>query len=367
VPWLKKHRLRHGEQKRLAAQIGTSVRTLRRWSDLGDEDARPGRPAHTSKERERARAAIEPVWRELPAGHDGWRTVCACLRRAGIEVAVRLVQELVRELKEERAERERARIEARREHVEVHVRDAVWGLDEAHLGQDEEGDARALLVREHCVPCTLGLSVGGPVRGADVLRLLAVTAASRGGWPLVLMLDNGAANREARVQARLAAERVTVLWNLPRTPEHNARTERGIGDLKRASGLAGPAARWADATQGQVLRSQPGVPRTRMALCERLASAWWTLDACTPRWALGGWTPLELDSLAMRADDLVCRARFYEDVREELERIALGNANARARRMAERDAIWRALQRYGLVTRTRGGRLVPAFKADRIS
>jgi len=102
-------------------------------------------------------------------------------------------------------------------------------------------------------------------------------------------------------------------------------------------------------------------------VCTRLIEAWSTLDADTPRVGLMGLTPVELDKIAARAEDLVSRARFYEDVCEERRRIALAPLDARARRKAEREAAWRALERYGLVTRTRGGCLVPTLKGEGIS
>jgi transposase InsO family protein len=359
--------LEHGDLVRLGELVGVTPKTLSSWRRRGGEEGRPGRPRHSASARAKARAKIAPVWATLPAGHDGWRTTCALLARQEVRVPTRLVQATVRELKRERRERVQARILAHREQVVVLARDAVWGQDETHLMRDEQGAVHALTVRETLVPRTLGLSIGPPAKGTDVVRLLEHTAKERGGYPLVLMADNGSINRNAHVERLLEREQVIVLWNLPHTPQHNARTERGIGDLKRASGLARAATRGADPSQVPVCTREPGVARTRTALRDSLAAAWLCLDVLTPRCALGGRTPYELDSQAPRADDLVCRARFYQELRLELERIALGPGNARARRMAQRDATWRALQRYGLVTRTRGGRLVPAFKPEGVS
>jgi len=87
-------------------------------------------------------------------------------------------------------------------------------------------------------------------------------------YPLVVMADNGSINRNEHVQRLLEREQVIVLWNLPHTPQHNARTERGIGDLKRASGLARATARVADPSQVPVCTREPGVARTRMAFVQ---------------------------------------------------------------------------------------------------
>jgi len=364
---LSTHRLAHGELVRLARLFGVSTRTLRNWRDRGGQSGFPGRPGHGAEARQRAREHTERAWRPLPRGHDGWRSVIAVLSREGVHVPTRLVQQSVHALKRERAERERARIEENRVHVEVHARDALWALDQTFLMRDEQGELRALLARECLAPHTLGISMGGPACGADVARLLQHVAEQRGTWPLVIQLDNGSENKNAEVGACLREARVIVLWNEPRTPEHNPRAERSIGSLKRASGLDEAATRGPECSQGPEWSSDPGVPATRADVCTRLIDAWTTLDADTPRVRLGGLTPLELDRIAPRAEDLVSRARFYTEVSEVLRRIALAPLSPRARRKAEREAAWRALERYGLVTRTRGGCLVPTLKGEGIS
>lgn len=365
--FLSTHRLAHGELTVLAETLGVSTRTLRNWRDREGESRPPGRPGHPQEARAWAREHTQRVWKLLPRGHDGSRSARERLVREGIEVPVRLVRESVRALKSERAERERARIEENRLHVEVHARDAIWGLDQTHVSRDEQGMVKALVVREQLVPHTLGVSIGPPASGADVVRLLEQVAEERGTWPFVIQMDNGPENRNAEVAACTRAARVVILWDEPRTPEHNGRTERSIGSLKRAAALGRAAARDADPSEDHVSLREPGVLATRAGLCARLMRAWANLDLHTPRARLDGLTPAELDKIAPRAEDQACRARFYAEVREELERIALDPLDTRARRKREREAIWCGLERYGLVTRTRGGCLVPTAKAEGIS
>jgi hypothetical protein len=82
---------------------------------------------------------------------------------------------------------------------------------------------------------------------------------------------------------------------------------------------------------------------------------------------LDGPTPVELDRIAPRADDHASRDCFYAEVSKSLQRIALAPLDARARRKAEREAIWSALQSNGLVRRTRGGCPIPTVKGGAIS
>jgi hypothetical protein len=364
---LSTQRLHHGELNKLAQALVVSTRTLRNWRYREGRCGSPGRRGHSQAARQAARELTERARRELSRGHDGWRSVCARLKREGVRVPVRLVQESLRALKHQARQSEQARISANRVHVDVLVRDAVWALDQTHLSRDEQGELKALLVREGMVPHTLGLSIGKPACGADVVRLLEHVASERGAWPFVIQLDNGPENRNDDVRALLRAQRVMVLWNEPRTPQHNARAERSIGSLKRASGLGRGSREHVEGWQVPVLLREGGALKTRARLCVRLLTAWHNLDARTPRATLHGLTPVERDKIAARAEHRVCRARFYAEVCEELRRVALAPLGARARRRIEREVIWCALQSYGLITRTRGGCLVPTLKAEGIS
>jgi hypothetical protein len=367
--YLARHRLNHGEQKVLARIVDKSTRTLRNWRDREGETGSPGRPPHSAEKRAAARVKTERAWKPLPRGHNGSRSVLQVLARQGVRVPTRLVRESVRALKRERSAREQARIVENRIHVEVLARDALWALDQTFLMRDWQGELRALLVRECLAPLTLGLSMGGPSCGADVARLLRYVASPcvRGTWPLVIQFDNGSENDNALVAHLLREVRVIALWNEPGTPTDNPRIERTIGGLKRASGLGDLAARGAERLQGPVCASDPGVLATRTAACSRLLAAWTALDSLTPRVGLMGLTPVELDRIAHRAEDLVSRDRFHAEVCEGWRRVALAPLNPPARRKAEREVVWSTLQKYGLVKRTRGGCLVPTLKGEGIS
>jgi hypothetical protein len=59
----------------------------------------------------------------------------------------------------------------------------------------------------------------------------------RGKTPWVLAVDNGGAQKSAELRAWARETDVILLFNVPRTPQHNAWVERGFGELrvKRAS------------------------------------------------------------------------------------------------------------------------------------
>jgi len=73
------------------------------------------------------------------------------------------------------------------------------------------------------------------------------------------------------------------------------------------------------------------------------------------------------DMVRPRAEDLVQRARFYETACAAIEAAVQGIHDARARRRAEREAILCTLERFSLVTRTRGRGPATCSKAERLS
>jgi hypothetical protein len=96
-------------------------------------------------------------------------------------------------------------------------------------------------------------------------------AADRGSLPSVVHMDNGAENKNAAVHVLSEERRVIALRSEPRTPEHDARAEHGIGALEQASGLDEPAERGAVSTRPPVLHREPGPPANEQAATKALA------------------------------------------------------------------------------------------------
>jgi hypothetical protein len=170
----------------------------------------------------------------------------------------------------------------------------------------------------------------------------------------VLGLDNGDANRSERLARLLAEHQVVPLFNVPRTPQHNAFVERAIGELNCVILAGGPQARLPEASRGPVRSPEPGVSRTKCILQRLVDDARYALDRA-PRHSLGGRSPADIDSSAPRAEDVTCRAGFYADTRAALAHVAQLDWPPRARRRADREAVFSTLEQHGLVRRTRGG------------
>jgi len=277
-----------------------------------------------------------------------WRAVVAEL---GSRVPTMLVQQAVAAVKARRRVRTRRRELSQRVHIEVLASGALWCQDAGHVGRLADGSAvQCELVREAASPVTPGLAVGPPASGADVVVVLERTAQACGGYPLVHATDNGPPYVSHEVAELHARERVIPLRNRPRTPTDNARAERGIGELKGVSGLG----------RGAVLAS-----REEAAL--RLGDARHWLDHKLPRASLGGRTAAQADSLLPRWYALVDRETFHAAARSAIAAAVLGCRTARARRTAEREAIYQTLERFKLIRRTRGGAPLHAEKREGIS
>jgi len=160
----------------------------------------------------------------------------------------------------------------------------------------------------------------------------------RGGLPLVLGSDNGSENVNCDVAELLERERVIHLKNLPRTPQHNARAEHAIGELRIELGLRA----------NDVL--EPNEARAR------LEEARTHLDECRLRACLGYRSAQAMDGDLPLAYNRVSRESFYADARRRMESAVQGARSGRGRRLAEREAVLSTMEEYGRLIRTRGDR-----------
>jgi transposase InsO family protein len=357
-------RLRKGDLALLSDVLGVPVRTLRCWRERAAEaPAVMGRPPHTEDERRAALPLVLSAW-ESQGKSSGRGRVLKALQRMGRKVSESLVREHLRDIKAAHQRVLARRREAERVHVTVHARDALWSQDASHMARAEEGKVEALAVKDVAAVKVVGTSVGGPTRGMDVRALLERIELERGTLPFVLGMDRGPANRDRELLAWLRKRSVIVLFNVPRTPQHNAPIESFWSELKLELDALGELQMpIADASQGPRSLSEAGVQTKtgHFRVCvPRLVAR---LNTQRVRPSRGGYTADELDRILPHAEDLVDRACFYDTACAAIERAVQGITNARARQRAEREAIWRTLEEFGLVTRTRGRRPTVALKA----
>jgi len=310
-----------------------SEKTIRNW--LKGQGGRCGRPARGLEERRRAFRLVARTSRRI-GFRAGWRTQH---RHLGDAVPVRLLQECLREVKRLHAVHERERIERRRVHVEVPFANVLWHQDAAHLGRTSCDEVQGDVLRDAAEPDVLAASVGGEVTGADTVMNLKAAIAAAGWAPLAIATDNGSPYKSKKYRRCLRRHRIVHLRNLPHTPQHNARGERRIRDVKEESGLG----------RGVRLVNENEAGVRVASACRRLASRARFPGTSAPMMVL--YTKRQRD-------------RFYKAVRRSVEAAVLCAPDWRAGRMAERETIFRALEDEGLIRRTRGGAPMPATKAE---
>jgi hypothetical protein len=222
----------------------------------------------------------------------------------------------------------------------VLVRDGVWSEDTTHLGRTPDAsEVVGEVIVDRGSLATVSLSVGGPVTEESVLGDLRRAALLRGGWPLVLQVDNASVYFSRLIREELEAQQVVLLRSRVHTPTDNPAVEHRNGELKSGSGLG----------KGVVLSGPEEAAR-------RLEEAVERLDGRRLRASRGYRTADELDVALPRADTKVLRARFYREACSAMKEAVLGLTDAQAIRKAEQDAIWSTLEKHGLSRRHVGRR-----------
>lgn len=356
-------------------------RTVRNWIRAVRETARPpGRPGH---ELEKKRAALWQVARErrMQGKCAGERPLWRALRERGMGIPLRLVRWALRLFKARDRRVAGWLRERERQRIEVAEKDVIWSLDATHLGRTGGKSVQAELVREVASALTLHVSVGAPSRDEDVVALLEAIRRERGVLPLVLSTDGGYVGGE--LSRYLVEHKVLHLVNVPRTPEHNSWIERTIQDVKGESELgkgrmleALPERRVTlvggvlEQSQGCVCVAEPGAAceigaREELPCwCRRLVRGVRRLNEGRLRASRGWRTAAQLDSLLARGDDRVRREELYAAACEDVALAVAGAKTVREERRARREAILCTLERFGLITRTRGGRPSTAAKPE---
>ena len=326
-----------GRQRAYAVILDRSERTMRDWKRKAIVGrGRPGRPRRSRGERREAyRQVAEETERRGRA--PGWR-----LAHEALGMPVRLAQETVRTFKRLQRRRAREGEMKRRVSVKVHCRDVLWAEDGAQFGRVAGEPFLAEVLRDVATTKTLAVATGPAPTGDDLTALLHCTKTDRGTLPLVLAVDNGGAQRSRDLARYCEEERVVLLRSHPRTPKHNAFVERAIRELREESGLA---------SDTPLRDEEEGT--------KRLQAAWRRLDNRHLRPRHGYRTAAAVDATLPGWYPQVRRARFYEAACSAIEEAVGACSKPRARRLAEREAIFRTLEDFGLVSRTRDGQPMP--------
>jgi len=318
----------------VAQRLGVNERTLRNWVRESQEALKPlGRPTISPTKRFQARLKVARELRKQ--GWVGWRPVAA---KVGSSISTRLVQESVSELKRRLAQKRRKWFASNRVSVEVLSPNVIWAQDSTHVGRLHHEAVQAEVIKDRATLEYVDVAVGPRAQAEEILMMLE--GCKQGpGLPLVWATDNGSAYRDQRVEDYLKREKVVHLLSRPWVPQDNAAAEKGIRELKVEAGLG----------KGVALPNLEEAGR-------KLASSRNFLDQGRLRATKGYRTPEELKIQLPSWEGKVERGVFFEQACNCMEKAVKGGGTAREKRQAERQAVYKTLERYQLITRTRGGK-----------
>lgn len=259
----------------------------------------------------------------------------------------RVINALLKVLKAEHRIETAQRFRQQRVHVQVLAQGAVLAQDSTHVGNAKGRKAWAEVAKDAATCEAWAFGDGKPIN-ADAMLIHLESLKTQDRLPLVLATDNGAAYKEGRVRDWLAKHQVIHLLSRPRTPQDNGRAERGIGEGKRLAGLG----------KGVLLENGPlGV--------EILAQALQQLNQYWPRMTKGGLTAAQLKQTLPHWQDRTSRSSFYNTTCSAIE--AIQATSKRQQRKETRETIFRTLEQFGLILRTRGELKEGYVKPDRLS
>jgi hypothetical protein len=400
------------ERAELAKVAGRTARTIRNWK-RNPRGGRRGRPPHSLEEQDRARRLVLAELRVQGFTASG-RAVVQGLE--GRNVPTRLIRAWVRDIKAAIERDARAYRQERTLRMEVLHPGEVAAIDatyvtrapviesvspetavaksplktncETHaerhegiempssrgeirtsrgrsgIGSPSKGACRAarrrrgraiqaLIAVDVATTLKLGFKVVHAPKGNDVIDLLVAIKAAHGAFPLVLMSDNGSENVNAEVAAFLARHRIVPLRNVPRTPRHNASVERSHRELK---------------AEAELDRStlDPAIPlfeRVRISVGQAMER----LNNRRLRESRAWKTAAVLETARDPSYAAVDRDVFYA-VASAAAHAARGvGGSAREQRLAERWAVLRVMEAFGLVKLFRGGVPITGLEAERVT
>ena len=265
-----------------------------------------------------------------------------------LALPVRLIQWGLAELKLAWRRKERRRIARRRKGTVVLVQGAITAQDSTHTGSCRGHMTFAELLKDPASLFELAAGNGKAITGKGIIEILEGLKA-KGLLSLVWASDNGPANVCQAVAEWLKQNMVIHLRSRTYQSEDNATAERGIQEIKAEAGLG----------KGVILQRPMQGVRKMQATAERL-------NLYRPRMSKGGKTSQQLTEEMPWWYTKVCREEFYQKASAAMQTATL-DLTGRAARAAERDAIFRTLELFGLILRTTGDQRKSYAIPERIS
>ena len=265
-----------------------------------------------------------------------------------LTVPIRLIQWGLAELKLAWRRKERRRIAKRRKGIEVLFQGAIVAQDSTHTGSCQWHKTWCEMLKDPATLFELAKGDGKVITGKGIIKILEGLKA-KGLLPLTWASDNGPANVCKDVAKWLKRNMVIHLRSRTYQPEDNATAERGIQEDKAEARLG----------KGVILQRPIQGVRRMQATAQRL-------NLYRPRMSKGGKTSQQLTEEMPWWYTKVCREEFYQKASAAMQTATL-DLTGRAARAAERDAIFRTLELFGLILRTTGDQRKSYAIPERIS
>jgi hypothetical protein len=306
--------------------LGLSTRTMRSWKRSCEESP----IAVGRKPKVLGFEVIKTVIREWERqGRPGSRPVSLALPQVSLR-HVRLIVGALKKKKRKRHQRIRSRVQIS---IVVHSPGVLTVADgttdkqkQDHFVSRDRGS-----LKTEVSPC-----LSKHLQASDTLKFLE-RLKQEGRLPLVFGSDNGSPLCGKIVKDFNEQNKVINLRSMPRVPQHNGSAENAVREFKAVLDL--------------------GVEPE--AACE-------ILNYSRHRKKLGGLTSMQFEKENFKKIEDVDRARFYEAACMAIEASKLGKKSACQRRKDERQAILQTLERFSLITITKGPLALPT-KAEVIS
>lgn len=302
-----------GSRRIVAQALDVSDRTLRSWQLGLEEEKVKGRRPNAKKWSELILIGRE--WRRQ--GFTGSRPIIQAL--PGIRV--RLIREVVAQLKKKRKNRANWKLRKVRIRIDVKEAGTVAAMDGATVRRGED----LIVVRDRGSLSIKINECGSSLSSKNTLEMLQEMK-QKDEIPLVLCTDNGSPFCANTVKAFLEKHQVIHLRSLPHVPQHNGSAESAVKEVKE---LAKSGLKLLDIIK--ILNQR----RKRRQL------NWKTAD--------------EFYSENYIAYNRETREQFYAATKLAIKEAMLGTKNGYERRKAEREAILTTMERFKLITITRGG------------
>jgi transposase InsO family protein len=305
------------QQTVIADCLGVSPRTLNNWK----RRAKNGWPEHGPVQKVITRKELLAIAREWKRqGCPGSRPVIAALPQVRVRVARQVIAAL-KLRKEKRRVQIRKKVQVR---VRIHKPGTVLTVDGATIRKGEDHivyrDRGSLTVQTR--PC-----INGNLAAIDTMAVLG-SLAKEERLPFVYCSDNGSQLCAKVVKDFLDKNYIVHLRSLPRVPQHNGSCENAVKEFKE-----------------QVVDGYTPTEATAI------------LNERRKRQQLGYKTAAEFDKENFRLYTKEERKKFYYTAKAAIQEAKLGMKSEYEKRKAEREAIFQTMERFALITRTRGGQL----------